>query len=87
MIINLSGIKKENLKFQLVFNFDTQISDENYFWESLSFLIYDTSNYHAKISKSIYEQDIILNINNNIEEIKKYIYKQKKYLLKDCIYI
>ena len=78
MIINLSGIKKENLKFQLVFNFDTQISDENYFWESLSFLIYDTSNYHAKISRSIYEQDIILNINNNIEEIKKYIYKQTK---------
>lgn len=77
MLINLRGIKEENLMFQLVFDFE-RVSDENYFWEGLSFLIYDRSNYHAKISRSFYEQDIILNINNNIEEIKKYIYKQTK---------
>ena len=40
--------------------------------------VYDISNYKAKIIRKIYAEDVILDLNKKVEELKKMVYEQTK---------
>ena len=72
------GIKEENIRLQIHFNFDNIKKDEDYFFEGLYFEIYDAAEYSARILRDVYTEDILLNLNNNVEQLKNYIYEKIK---------
>ena len=68
-----TGIKEENQRFQVSFKYDGQSIDDNPFWDNFEIQIYDISNYKAKIERDIYKTYIALDLNKNIEELKKIV--------------
>ena len=72
------GIKEENIRLQINFNFDNIRNDENYFFEGLYFQIYDAAEFSTPILRDIYKENILLNLNNNVEQLKNYIYEKRK---------
>ena len=72
------GIKEENIRLQINFNFDNIRNDENYFFEGLYFQIYDAAEFSTPILRDIYKENILLNLNNNVEQLKNYIYEKIK---------
>lgn len=47
-------------------------------WEQFRMFIVDISQYRTKISRNFYEKDVILNLNKNIEQLKKMVFEQTK---------
>jgi hypothetical protein len=70
-IKEITGIKEENLRFTISFEFNEQENDEKSFWNGLYFQVYDISNFNANIVRGLYETEVTLNLNYNIEKIKK----------------
>ena len=68
-----TGIKEENQRFQVSFKYDGQSIDDNPFWDNFEIQIYDISNYKAKIERDIYKTYVVLDLNKNIEELKKIV--------------
>ena len=46
-------------------------SEKSLFWNHAILYYYDVSRYIAKLTRNRYEQDIVLNLNKNIENLKK----------------
>ena len=80
IIKDITGIKEENQRFHLSFEFysDIDSSDESLFWNGLKLLYYDTSKYRTEIKRKNYRKDIILDLNKKIEELKKMVFEQTK---------
>ena len=80
IIKDITGIKEENQRFHLSFEFysDIDSSDESLFWNGLKLLYYDTSKYRTEINRKNYRKDIILDLNKKIEELKKMVFEQTK---------
>ena len=76
IIRNITGIKDENQKIQISFNFNA--SNDESFWENTTLHVYDTSNYRTIIKREDYESNIILDLNKKIEDLKKMVYEQTK---------
>lgn len=76
IIRNITGIKDENQKIQISFNFNA--SNDESFWENTTLHVYDTSNYRTIIKRKDYESNIILDLNKKIEDLKKMVYEQTK---------
>jgi len=76
IIRNITGIKDENQKIQISFNFNA--SNDESFWENTTLHVYDTSNYRTIIKREDYESNIILDLNKKIEDLKKIVYEQTK---------
>ena len=76
IIRNITGIKDENQKIQISFNFNA--SNDESFWENTTLHVYDTSNYRTIIKREDYESNIVLDLNKKIEDLKKMIYEQTK---------
>ena len=76
IIRNITGIKDENQKIQISFNFNA--SNDESFWENTILHVYDTSNYRTIIKREDYESNIILDLNKKIEDLKKIVYEQTK---------
>ena len=53
-------------------------SDENLFWSNAIIQVFDISEYKMKLTNRLYETDISLNLNKNIEDLKKSISEQTK---------
>ena len=75
---NITGIKEENIRYQMLIDFDDQKKDEENFWENASFKVYDISKFNVELSKHIYSSNVILNLNNNVGQLKKQVYEQTK---------
>ena len=75
---NITGIKEENIRYQMLIDFDDQKKDEENFWENASFKVYDISKLNVELSKHIYSSNVILNLNNNVGQLKKQVYEQTK---------
>ena len=76
IIRNITGIKDENQKIQISFNFNA--SNDESFWENTTLHVYDTSNFRTIIKREDYESNIILDLNKKIEDLKKMVYEQTK---------
>ena len=76
IIRNITGIKDENQKMQISFNFNA--SNDESFWENTTLHVYDTSNYRTIIKREDYESNIVLDLNKKIEDLKKMVYEQTK---------
>ena len=77
MIKDKTGIKEENIRIQINFDFSELKNNEKYFWEGISFEVYDVSNFSACISRNVYSDSILLDLNKNVEQLKKFIYEKK----------
>jgi hypothetical protein len=77
-IKEITGIKEENQRFTISFEFDEQENNETSFWNGLYFQVYDISNFNANIVRGLYETEVTLNLNYNIEKLKKIAYEQTK---------
>ena len=77
-IKEITGIKEENQRFTISFEFYEQENDEKSFWNGQYFQVYDISNFNANIVRGLYETEVTLNLNYNIEKLKKIAYEQTK---------
>ena len=74
----ITGIKMENIKYQIFFDFSAQENDEKNFWGSVYFKVYDISKFNAVLSRHVYSEDVILDLNYNVGQLKKQVYQQTK---------
>lgn len=74
-----TGIKENNLKFRIKFEYNNEDDEEDYpFWDKFTIEIYDTANFKVQLNRHIYERDIYLDINKNIEQLKQIVFEQTK---------
>ena len=78
IIKNKTGIKEQNQRFQLSFDFSSNTKDENSFWGSIMLKIYDISKYRVSLKRHIYETEVILDLNKKVEELKQMVFEQTK---------
>ena len=71
-----TGIKEQYQKIQVKLN--QPKNDEQFFWDCLHFLIYDTSRKIVRIKRHSYETDIFLNLNDSFEKLKKTVFELTK---------
>ena len=71
-----TGIKEENQMLRIIPR--QLMNDEDYFWNCFSFQVFDISSCKVKLLRHIYERDIILNLNNDVENTKKNVFEQTK---------
>ena len=72
-----TGIKEENQRIQIDFNYDSYLNNSENFWKCIKLNYYDISNYNAKLNRDNYFADVILNLNYDIENLKNSISKFK----------
>ena len=78
MIKDITGIDGNNLRFKLSFEFSSHYSDESLFWNEAKIELWDITKYREKLTRRTYEEDIYLDLNKKIEELKKSVSEQTK---------
>ena len=78
MIKDITGIDGNNLRFKLSFEYSSHYSDESLFWNEAIIELWDITKYKAKLTRRTYENDIYLDLNKKIEELKKSVSEQTK---------
>ena len=75
-----TGIDEKNLRYKLSFAFDMPSSDESLFWNSLKIEAntYDITKFEAKLTRLTYEEDILLDLNKKIRDLKKSLSEKTK---------
>ena len=74
-IKQMSGISQDNVRFKVFFDSDTSCSDTSNFWSHLRIRFYDASRYYVKLKRNFFEEELYLNLNKTIEDLKKSINK------------
>ena len=78
IIKNKTGIKEENQRFRISLVFSNQSNSEQPFWDNFIMEIYDISQYRTKLQRSLYEKDVILDLNKKVEDLKQMVFEQTK---------
>ena len=77
-----TGIIEQNQRFYIYFNyfdfFYYDASDEQSFWDSFNFKIYDKTRYKTVLKRDVYQADVILDLNKKIKELKQMVFEQAK---------
>ena len=75
-----TGIDEKNLRFKLSLAFDMPSSDENLFWNSvrISAEAYDVTKFKTELIRLTYKEDIFLDLNKKIRDLKKSISERTK---------
>ena len=75
-----TGIEEKNLRYKLSFAFDMPSSDESLFWNSVKIEAntYDITKFEAKLTRLTYEEDILLDLNKKIRDLKKSLSEKTK---------
>lgn len=76
ILYKLTEIEPSNQIIEITNGFDNFRNNRNnndYFWNNLAIHVYDISKFPLKISHNFYQKEIILDTNNSIEQLKKYI--------------
>ncbi len=71
-----TGIKSQNQRINFSMYYWHQESDDFSFWDQISLEVYDISHYEISISKDFYYHSFIVNLNNNVSQLKKNIFEQ-----------
>jgi len=75
-----TGIKEENQRFHVNFNFLQfmyyNTNNEESFWEKFEMKIFDKTEYNINISRHFYKTNVSLNLNKKVEELKEMVFKQ-----------
>ena len=78
IIKNKTGIKEENQRFRVTHDFLGLTNDETPFWDNFTIEIYDISKYRAKLKRNLYIEDVVLDLNKKIDQLKKQVFEQTK---------
>lgn len=78
IIKKLKGIEEENQKFQVLFDYDCQDNNANSFWSAISLKIIDISNYKIDIERDSYIEELSLDLNKKVEELKQAVFEKTK---------
>ena len=78
IIKNKTGIKEENQRFRISLVFSNQSNSEQPFWDNFIMEIYDISQYRTKLQRSLYEKDVILDLNKKVKDLKQMVFEQTK---------
>ena len=75
-----TGIDEKNLRYKLSFAFNMPSSDESLFWNSVKIEAntYDITKFEAKLTRLTYEEDILLDLNKKIRDLKKSLSEKTK---------
>ena len=75
-----TGIDEKNLRYKLSLAFDMPSSDESLLWNSLKIEAntYDITKFEAKLTRLTYEEDILLDLNKKIRDLKKSLSEKTK---------
>ena len=77
IIKGITGISEENIRFKVSLNFfSMHLSEESLFWSPGELYFYDASRYRTKLTRKLYETDIILDLNKNIKDLQKIVSEQ-----------
>ena len=78
IIKNKTGIKEENQRLRVSFDYFDQSNSEQPFWDKFLMEIYDISQYRTRLQRDLYEKDVILDLNKKVEELKQMVFEQTK---------
>ena len=77
-----TGIKNENQRFQVYFEFIDffyyEAMDDELFWHNLRIKVYDKTRYNTSIADHYYEENVILDLNRKVEQLKQMVFEQTK---------
>ena len=77
-----TGIKNENQRFHVYFEFIDffyyEAMDDESFWRNFKIKIYDKTRYNNSLTSHYYEQNVILDLNREVEQLKKMVFEQTK---------
>ena len=48
------------------------------FWDNFKLKIYDKTRYHTSLAKHYYKEDVILDLNRKVEQLKQMVFEQTK---------
>ena len=73
-----TGIDEKNQQIDISFRLDNS-SDENLFWNSSEITVFDKNTYRMKLTRNLYQTEIItLDLNKKIEDLKNFINEHTK---------
>ena len=78
VIKDKTGIKENNQRFSIYFDYNIQEFDDEDFYFNLKILVYDITHYKDNIRRELYWDLIVLDLNKRVEELKKMIYEKKQ---------
>ena len=91
IIKNKTGIKEENQRFHVYFNYINfmayhELGDQA-FWHYFEIKVYDKTRYYTHITKNLYNTDVILDLTKKIGELKQMFLSKQKFLQIDNNFI
>ena len=91
IIKEITGSDEENQQIEILLQ-PQYYYDEERFWDCAKIKVVDKTRYRMKLTRSLYETYIILDLNKKIEDLKNFINEKKKipieklqFKLNDCI--
>ena len=73
-----TNIEEKNQKFQIKFDFALNNCNEKLFWKYVTIQVYNAAEYRTSLTRNTYHEDIILDLNKKIGELKKIVSEQTK---------
>ena len=77
-----TGIIEENQRFHVYFEFLNFLNekdiDERLFYNNFEIQVYDKTRYHTSLTKHYYKENVILDLNKKVEQLKQMIFEQTK---------
>ena len=77
-----TGIKNENQRFHVYFEFIDffyyEHMDEESIWSRLKIKVYDKTRYNTSLIDHYYEENVILDLNRKVEQLKQMVFEQTK---------
>ena len=77
-----TGIKEENQRLHVYFEFLNFLYekdiDERLFYNNFEIRVYDKTRYNTSLTKQYYEENIILDLNRKVEQLKQMVFEQTK---------
>ena len=77
-IKEIKEIDEKDQRFKLTVSVDKNSSDDKLFWDYAKIDLYNANRYRAKLTRDIYEEEIYLDLNKKIEDLKKSVSEQTK---------
>jgi len=77
-IKEIKEIDEKDQRFKLTVSVDKNSSDDKLFWDYAKIGLYNANRYRAKLTRDIYEEEIYLDLNKKIEDLKKSVSEQTK---------
>ena len=77
IIKDKTGIDEKNQRYQISF-YKGKMNDDKLFWDLVDFYVYDASRYRTRIRRNVFNEEVILDLNKKVEELKQMVFEQTK---------